>query len=484
MSIEQMFAELRDLLSRMEQGDRQTLVDEGLLESNPYYCRDDGVALPYMTDSPDTWGEALRELLKKAHEEDKDVYQEVWVPYMQELSYLWETALANVHSLDEMAYWCQVAPFASFVYLSSDIFEKPELSGFSENIQALSLQDDSDFEALAQCTSLPRLRRLDIPVGSYFSEEHARLLAGSKALGQVHTLLGADIEMDSGVVEELVKSESLRNLETLILAGDLSGDAIVSIAEAPDFGRFKRFYVGFDVDNEAIFALANSSNFSELELLDLRYCYVEAEGFKALFHSPHVTGLREIYTSGYLGVEAAQELVASKNLSQLEVLFLSGDHRGGHLSAEELKILATAKNLHKVHTLDLSGCDLEDEGVAVLVTSDAFPSLEKLDLSLCTLGNETAEAFALSNTLHKLKSLDLSNNEKIDASGAKALAESKSFSELEYLNLSSTSIDATGARVLIASGAFPKLKTLDLSYCDIAQEEETSLSSESFEVLL
>lgn len=119
--------------------------------------------------------------------------------------------------------------------------------------------------------------------------------------------------------------------------------------------------------------------------------------------------------------------------------------------------LADHKHLRLVHSLDLSGNQLESRDVRALVVSEHLTNLTELDLASNRIGDSGIRALASSRLLGRLERLDLCGND-IGASGLRALAHalerldrSPNGLRLRRLDLSLYDLSSAGQRVIFDS---------------------------------
>jgi uncharacterized protein (TIGR02996 family) len=189
-----------------------------------------------------------------------------------------------------------------------------------------------------------------------------------------------------------------------------------------------------------------------LRALDLSFNPLGPAGVKVVADSPALAGLTSLtLTSCALDDAAVQHLAASPHLAELQTLSLSGG-----VTAEGIRALAGSAYLTHLTSLDLEGCQLDDEGTQVLASSPRMAGLTSLALSNTGLADEGVKALASSPWITRLRTLVLSQNLFGDA-GLTALAASPNLTNLTSLQLRDlrTSADALGT--LLSS---PHLKNL------------------------
>lgn len=237
----------------------------------------------------------------------------------------------------------------------------------------------------------------------------------------------------------------------------VSGRAFISLG-----GAWSRREVKLVAVQPFLGELARCPHLALLERLDLTGNRIGDAGLAELAASPFLGGVRELALSG-------NDLSAPPALPRLTAL---------DVSRNPLRTFAFPTGLER---LAASGCGLPVESLRGLT------SLTDLDASYNALGPDGAEALAeLSLPLRRLDlsfndiesagveslafpelvSLDLRAN-RIDVSGAFALAGSSHLGNVGELNLGSNPIGDRGAVALVRGEAFGSLERLDVSNCGI-----------------
>ena len=122
----------------------------------------------------------------------------------------------------------------------------------------------------------------------------------------------------------------------------------------------------------------------------------------------------------YFGIDTIKQLSDSSNFSHLQSL----DLRYCNLRDAEVIALATSSTLHSLRELKLQGNRITQEGIQALASSKVLANLETLDLRLNRIGAIGAQALAESEHLTNLQWLLVYGRNVGYSAGAKALSES------------------------------------------------------------
>jgi uncharacterized protein (TIGR02996 family) len=270
----------------------------------------------------------------------------------------------------------------------------------------------SDLEALARCPNLMGLRELLIH--SEIGNAVAGAVASCPSLTGLTDLSLHDKDLDA------------TGLTTLIRTGAATG------------GHLERLHLGSHrIDPVAARVLAGAPALAALELLDLRgrvgpnpAARIGDEGATVLAHSLRLAGLRRLWLSHQgIGPGGARSLAASPHLTGLRGLSLSNNP----IRAAGARALVDGR-WTELTDLNLSWCDLDDEGAKVLAGAHRLSKLTRLDLKYNDIGKVGAIALSRSTRFGELRSLDLTNN-PIGDDGARALCASTALKKLKELEV-------------------------------------------------
>jgi uncharacterized protein (TIGR02996 family) len=215
--------------------------------------------------------------------------------------------------------------------------------------------------------------------------------------------------------------------------------------------------------------------------IPLERLHVERVGkhARALFSSPHLSGLSELYVKA-LDPAGAMELAGSPHIASLRSL----DVRNGCVEASGAQAIAAAPQLSRLTSLAIGaglydGSEIGDVGAKAVAGSPYFRRLVSLDLMSNDIGPTGAKALAASPNLAKVKILDLQNNRLGDAGLVKLLA-SPHLTRAQNVNLRYNTISAVGVRALAAWPHLKKMRELRLLGNKIADAGAIALAKSEF----
>ncbi|MGZ3454859.1 MAG: TIGR02996 domain-containing protein [Polyangiales bacterium] len=113
--------------------------------------------------------------------------------------------------------------------------------------------------------------------------------------------------------------------------------------------------------------------------------------------------------------------------------------------APDLTRLFAMPEFTQIRSLRLAHNFLEDEAALTLARAEHVANLRELDLSYCRITNEGGKAVATAKNLRHLRRLNLRSNARI---GVAAFTKTKSFADLEHLDLRDNSIPEKGSALL------------------------------------
>lgn len=246
----------------------------------------------------------------------------------------------------------------------------------------------------------------------------------------------------------------------------------------PDFTWRQRDFPSSQIFDEGVRILATSPHLANLRALDLGWNRIGDDGVRALAESPHLAGLVSLDLSqNEIGNAGLRALLLSSSLQNLKSLFLGENALSDvairplgpmvanslttlHLESnqfDELSIVAIRMNFKKLAALKLDGNACGLHGAQALAN---LAELRSLSLNSTQFGDEGVQTIARSE-MASLTKLYLRYNQ-ISAEGAKALGNSKTFSNLALLDLRQNSIGDPGARAIAESAYLQQLTRLDL----------------------
>jgi len=165
----------------------------------------------------------------------------------------------------------------------------------------------------------------------------------------------------------------------------------------------------------AVEAIASSKRVTRLQVLRFRYDNVNDAAIATIAAAKSLSGLEHFQASQCkIGPEGVRALARSPHLVNLRTLDLGANRRIG---IDGARILAGAPNLAELRSLDVSSTPLGPDGVAELL-SGSWPALEALNLSWCDIGDEGLLRLSEWPGLARIRHLGLGTN----ALGKEALA--------------------------------------------------------------
>ena len=249
-------------------------------------------------------------------------------------------------------------------------------------------------------------------------------------------LTGLDLSqnnLDGSAIEALNRTATLKNLTALHLSGNRLG-------------------------GHGVHVLAQSSFVRNLTTLSLAQNELSAKGFRDIANSPCLGRLETLMLDDNAGGDGGVSgFAGSSSMGSLRTLSIAGNE----ITDEGVRSLANARSLTNLTSLNLSRNPLGPVGAARLAQSSNFSRLTTLTMRDCELGPDGARALASSVHFRGLRSLDLYGNDI--RGGAIAVAGSKTLGQLESLELGANDIDASGARAFAESPYLTGLKALKLT---------------------
>jgi uncharacterized protein (TIGR02996 family) len=219
---------------------------------------------------------------------------------------------------------------------------------------------------------------------------------------------------------------------------------------------------------EAFEWVAESPQLSTLRRLTVRSVWSD---FERLIASPHLANLRSLRLPGNnLGNRGIRDLTESATLSSLEELDFSSMSRHERyrpdevLRAASMKALMEWAGLASIRSLNLSGNDLNRDGLQALLRSPHVGALKELSLRDARLDGQAMAEFDSALPRLRLETLDLGEN-ILEELGVAYVASATCLRELKVLRLDRCEIPLSGARVLSKKAKFlGGLRLLDVSH--------------------
>jgi uncharacterized protein (TIGR02996 family) len=314
----------------------------------------------------------------------------------------------------------------------------------------LSVWEDDDWRALAECPQLATLTSLGLE----------RFSSG----GEGPRLLGA--------------SPHLRAVAALSITGEMRPpDGLLALG--PLLARARRLRLRFcDNGSELLRQLAGSPLVSNLRDLALNSADPDDEGLRAFAASPQLANLHSLHLgAGTVTIRGVEALAASPHLAGLTALSLN---HLGYFNRPSTRIgdagaqaLAASSSLVGLRFLDLYANGIREGGARALAGSRHLTGLAVLNLNANQVGDEGARALA-SSPLADLVTLNISNNKITDA-GAATLAQSPGLPRLARLYLGGNPLGPDTVRALALSPHRGALHRLHFSPGIVSASEKRSL---------
>ena len=165
--------------------------------------------------------------------------------------------------------------------------------------------------------------------------------------------------------------------------------------------------------------------------------------------------LRELTLAGSIDLEG---LAKCPQMGQIESLQLSDCE----ITDEGLAAIFASPHFHSLTALKLSYLPLSDDVVEHLAQSPISQQLKRLNLDGCELTTAAIESLAKSPGLQQLEELYLGGN-KLEDAALSLLAGCSNLRNVRRLNLSELRVTADGVNALVQAAFFPTLEVLDLS---------------------
>jgi Ran GTPase-activating protein (RanGAP) involved in mRNA processing and transport len=235
-------------------------------------------------------------------------------------------------------------------------------------------------------------------------------------------------------VTALAASTTLTNLTHLGLAWTSAGDELITQLLAPPSTLAKK-----------------------LQSIDLRRANVTVSTLEVLSKaSPYLTELKLAWNQELGPTGTAFVAAHMPNLTKLDLSWCQ-------IGDEGYAALAASATLTNLRELNLEDNRADTASIVALVNSPVMANMTRLQLDRTHRGPEVLTAMAQSPSMSKLEHLSLNGNE-IGDKGVIALAQSTTMQNLTWLDLAETHIRPKGVRVLCTSPIVSKLVHLSLNF--------------------
>jgi uncharacterized protein (TIGR02996 family) len=394
----------------------------------------------------------------------------------------WKWELPNIEGISWEEFrrgFVATATFASFTVLR----EKASVCWAATPIEAVSVRWPHRDESIDRIAPIAGLRELSLD-GRVFVPSEVDQLAGSPLLSTLRALNIRNCNLGGEGFDRLVASPHLGSLKALRVPGNAIGnrairalfDAVsltsleeLDLSETGSYGRthshgrtrsYERYREDPVIEATDLMALATWPGMAQLRALNLSGNDVRRRGLRALLHSPHATGLKELRlrANGLAGqtLKEMEEFGSARPELQLDVLDL-GENLIGDIGASDL---ALAPCLSELKVLKLDRCEIRLSGARWLVNAPLLDSLRRLNVNHNSFGPE-----GMYRLLEKkppfLHTLEMVDNDLGDE-GAAHLAESPATTALLDVNLAQNGLQDQAAKILGKSKHLKNLLVLRL----------------------
>jgi uncharacterized protein (TIGR02996 family) len=223
------------------------------------------------------------------------------------------------------------------------------------------------------------------------------------------------------------------------------------------------------VGTEDLSRLIESPVLSTLRSLTIRDAALGPDGFRRLVSSPHVRNLRALRVPhNSVGNAAITALASCITLPLLEELDLSEVRSYGRYAEDPIidvngiQDLAGWPGLARLHTLSLSGNNIQWRGLRALLQSPHLYGLKHLALRGTALDGDALRAFSRAGQELQLDSLDLGEN-MLFTDGMRYLAGSPCLRTLKVLTLDRCELNVKDLSKLTEASFFANLRVLNVS---------------------
>lgn len=275
------------------------------------------------------------------------------------------------------------------------------------NLRMLRCEPTFPEEAISKL-KLKNLKKLDIQ-GIRMSKEHWKIFSNNENFQSLKSLgLGACFMSDKGI-KNIAKSQNFKNLERLDLSGcDFNFGEDEVLFASSSFPNLKELDINRShLSSEALRNLFTNENFKGLEKINFLYNLL-GESITPEFRDYRVTfkGLKKaLFGINFLTTDTLKILIEVFSPAALERL----DLWGNILEAEGCKALVESKMLESVRFLNLRGTGIDDEGIKHLAQAN-LSNLEILVMSGVDITDAGLNVFLGSQSFENLKHLDIESS--------------------------------------------------------------------------
>jgi uncharacterized protein (TIGR02996 family) len=236
------------------------------------------------------------------------------------------------------------------------------------------------------------------PAWDYYLEGAAEGLAGLARCAHLRRVGRLKFWVSAGPAEtaKMLASPHLRNVRVLSLGhGAEWAEALPALAANAAAEALAELEVQEGLDDASVEVLASSPAFAKLRAFGVYQHEVTPEGIRALFNSPHLSGLTELTLPAWYGEEGARAIAGTAPKFRLRKLILYG----AWMTDAGVALIANWPGLATVRSLSIGG-ECAVVGPRALASSPHAANLRELDLGLSRLSRAGALALARSKTLN------------------------------------------------------------------------------------
>ncbi|HEY2908903.1 MAG TPA: TIGR02996 domain-containing protein [Gemmataceae bacterium] len=208
--------------------------------------------------------------------------------------------------------------------------------------------------------------------------------------------------------------------------------------------------------------LVNCPLLQRIEELDLGWCDLGNGGVSLLMRSPHLGTLRSLdLGNNRLDDAGAIAVARAAALPRLQALALNDN---GQIGSAGAAAIADSPFLAGLHSLDLSGNEIDEHALQRLLGGEALARLTRLVICENPIGRGLSRLIGdslFNRMLNCEPSCDWHKCD-LDASGAATLAASPESARIERLNLGDNYLGDAGVETLVR-GKWDKLRSLELA---------------------
>ncbi|KAF0975698.1 hypothetical protein FDP41_005025 [Naegleria fowleri] len=330
---------------------------------------------------------------------------------------------------------------------------------------------------VSSSTHQPNLTSLEIDELPNFNERIVELIAGSKKMSRLNTLILDYNDLSANCLRSISSSEHLKGLTKLSLNScSLSDEGVAIIVNSNNMKELRELCMNCcDIGNEDLRAISASkwmSNLTALHLQDNVFDCVEP-----LCKSSFMSTLAHLNVDGlHLETDAIRQVTESTFIHNLRIL----DYGFNEMKAEGATILAQCPNAHNITSLNLMSCKIKNKGIEAIVTSQYLKNVTSLILTNNYIDIKGISCLVKSENVKHLKELDLSENGKTGKQGAELISSCAYLKNLTILGLGKCSVGDDGISAIAGSEYMSNLTCLHISQNEIGVAGIKALSKTEY----